>query len=142
LRAQLEEESARLGLAGDVHFLGFVSDTAEFFAGIDVLAMPSLYEGLGVAVLEAMAAGKPVIATRVGGLVESVVDDVTGILVPPRDPAALAAAIAKFARSHTLGSSMGQQGRERVRQEYSLEKMALQNESYYRALLGDSANLH
>jgi glycosyltransferase involved in cell wall biosynthesis len=142
LRAQLEEESVRLGLAGHVHFLGFVSDTAEFFAGIDVLAMPSLYEGLGVAVLEAMAAGKPVIATRVGGLVESVVDDVTGILVPPRDPAALAAAIAKFARSHTLGLSMGQQGRERVRQEYSLEKMALQNESYYRALLGDSANLH
>lgn len=136
LRNRLQEEAARLGLGNDVHFLGFVTDTAEFLASIDIFAMPSLYEGLGVAALEAMAAHKPVIATRVGGLAESVLDDVTGILVPPRDAAALAAAIAKLARSRSLCQSMGQQGCDRVRQLYSLEKMALENESYYYALLG------
>ena len=142
LRARLEEETARLGLGDEVQFLGFVTDTAEFFSGIDIFAMPSLYEGLGVAALEAMAAAKPVIATRVGGLVESVLDDVTGVLVPPQDPTALAAAIAKVARSPGLAQSMGKQGRERVRQQYSLEKTALENESYYHMLLGSSSKLN
>ncbi len=72
MRTQLEEEVARLDLGEEVHFLGFVADTAQFLAGTDIFAMPSLYEGLGVAVLEAMAAGKAVVATRVGGLMESV----------------------------------------------------------------------
>ena len=135
LRAQLEEEAARLGLGDDMQFLGFISDTAEFLASVDLLAMPSLYEGLGVAALEAMAAGKALVASRVGGLAESVLDGVTGFLVPPRDPAALAAAIAKLARSRSLAETMGTQGRERVRQNFSLENMALQNESFYYELL-------
>ena len=142
LRARLEEKTVSLGLRHEVQFLGFVTDTAAFFSSIDIFAMPSLYEGLGVAALEAMAAAKPVIATRVGGLVESVLDDVTGVLVPPRDPAALASAIAKLARSPVLAQSMGQQGRERVRRHYSMEKMALQNESYYHAILGSPSNLN
>jgi glycosyltransferase involved in cell wall biosynthesis len=135
LRAQLEERAARLGLGDDVQFLGFVSDTAEFLASVDFLAMPSLYEGLGVAALEAMAAGKAIVASRVGGLTESVLDGVTGVLVPARDPAALAAGIAKLARSRSLAEAMGNQGRERVRQHFSLENMALQNESFYYELL-------
>jgi len=142
LRARLEEETARLGLADDVQFFGFVTDTSEFLSSIDIFAMPSLHEGLGVAALEAMAAAKPVIATQVGGLVESVLDEVTGILVPPRDAAALASAIARLARSPVLARSMGQQGRERVRRRYSLETMALENESYYRALLAVPSNSH
>ncbi len=71
-----------LDCGDEVSFLGFVADTPAFLADIDLFVMPSLFEGLGVAVLEAMAAGKPVIATRVGGLTESVIDGVTGILVP------------------------------------------------------------
>ena len=140
LRVRLEEQATHLGLGEDVRFLGFVTDIAEFFAGIDIFAMPSLYEGLGVAALEAMAASKPIIATRVGGLVESVVDNVTGILVPPRDPAALAAALAKLIRAPGLVLSMGKQGRELVRQRYSLEQMAMQNESYYQALVARPAH--
>jgi glycosyltransferase involved in cell wall biosynthesis len=135
MRARLEEDVARLRLGNEVQFLGFVADTAQFLASIDIFAMPSLFEGLGVAALEAMAAGKAVVATRVGGLTESVVDGVNGLLVPPRDPASLAAAIARLARSRSLAESMGRQGRERVRQNFSLENMALQNESYYYELL-------
>jgi glycosyltransferase involved in cell wall biosynthesis len=136
LRARLEEDVARLGLGKEVHFVGFVSDAVEFLAAVDLLAMPSLYEGLGVAALEAMAAGRAVVATQVGGLTESIVDGVTGVFVPPRDSAALAAAIAKLARSRPLARSMGNQGRERVRQHFSLENMARMNESYYYELLG------
>ena len=138
-RARLEQEVARLGLGEEVHFLGFVTDTAEFLAGIDIFVMPSLHEGLGVAALEAMAAGKAVVATRVGGLTESVVDGINGLLVPPLDPAGLASAIAKLARSRSLAHTMGEQGRERVRQNFSLENMARQNESYYYELLAASS---
>jgi glycosyltransferase involved in cell wall biosynthesis len=142
LRIQLENQVAHLGLADNVRFPGFITNSAEFLAGIDIFAMPSLHEGLGVAALEAMAAGKPVVATRVGGLTESVIDGVTGFSVPPRDSAALAAAIAKLARSPELAHSMGEQGRERVRRHFSLVDMADQNESYYYDLLGSSLGLH
>ena len=139
LRGQLEAEAKRLGLGEEVRFLGFVGDSAGFLADIDVLAMPSLYEGLGVAALEAMAAGKPVVAARVGGLPESVLDGVTGFLVPPRDAEGLAAALAALAGSPGLVESLGRQGRARARQVFSLQNMALQNESYYRQLLADPA---
>jgi len=139
LRSQLEQQAADLGLRDEVSFLGFVSDTAEFLANVDLFAMPSLYEGLGVAALEAMAAGKAVIATRVGGLSESVIDGVTGILIPPRDPKALAEAIAKLVRTPDLAVAMGKQGRERVLQYFTLERMATQNESFYYEILGAPA---
>ena len=136
LRRQLEEDAHRFGLTEQVTFLGFVQDTVSFLAAIDILAMPSLHEGLGVAALEAMAAGRPVVASRSGGLSEAVVDGVTGILVPPRDASALAAAIAKLAGAPEWARALGAQGRTRARDAYSLEQMARQNELYYRELLG------
>jgi glycosyltransferase involved in cell wall biosynthesis len=135
LRRHLENEVKRLGLGAEVSFLGFVEDTAGFFGEVDLLAMPSLHEGLGVAALEAMAAGKPVIASRVGGLQEAVLDGITGILIPPRDPNALASAIAKLAAAPASAESMGRQGRARVGETFSLQRMALRNERYYRELL-------
>ncbi len=136
LRQQLERETASLGLNDDVKFLGFVRDTPAFLAGIDFFVMPSLFEGLGVAALEAMAAGKPVIASRVGGLAESVVDDVTGLLVAPGDDAQLAEAIEKLHREPACAAALGRDGRERVQRQFSLEQMALGNETYYYELLG------
>jgi glycosyltransferase involved in cell wall biosynthesis len=138
LRETLEAESRRLGLGADVRFVGFVGDPAEFLSGIDIFAMPSLHEGLGVAVLEAMAAGKPVVAARVGGLAESVLDGVTGILIPARDPDALARALAQLAQSRDMAQSMGRRGRERAQDVFSLENTAAQNELYYRELLAVS----
>ncbi|HEX7232242.1 MAG TPA: glycosyltransferase family 4 protein [Candidatus Binatia bacterium] len=136
LRHQLERQAAHLGLQQEVQFLGFIGDIAKFLADIDIFVMPSLHEGLGVAVLEAMAAGKPVIASRVGGLIESVADDVTGILVPPANAAALAQAIAKVARAHSLAKEMGQQGQRRIERHFTLKQMAAANETYYYELLG------
>ncbi|MGE5218539.1 MAG: glycosyltransferase family 4 protein [Chloroflexota bacterium] len=139
LRSALEAEAARAGLRDEVSFVGFIDDPAAFLADIDLVAMPSLFEGLGVAALEAMAAAKPVIAFNVGGLAESVVDGFTGLLVPPRDAGALASAIAKLVGSPGLAETMGLQGRERVRQHFSLDNMARQNESYYFELLNAPA---
>ncbi len=136
LRQQLERNAASLGLKDDVEFLGFVHDTAAFLAGIDLFVMPSLFEGLGVAALEAMAAGKPVIASRVGGLVESVIDDETGLLIAPGDDAQLADAIEKLYREPARAVALGRQGRERVQRHFSVEQMALRNEDYYYELLG------
>jgi len=139
LKSKLEETVRSLDLAEDVRFVGFVSDVAQFLAGVDIFASPSLYEGLGVAVLEAMAAGKPIVATNVGGLAESVIDSVTGILIPPRDAQALAAAIAKLVEEKSLARQMGRKGAKQVQENFTLEKMAMKNEAYYYALLDGKA---
>jgi glycosyltransferase involved in cell wall biosynthesis len=131
LKESLEEMTLQLGLKEDVHFLGFVADMPGFLASVDVVVLPSLFEGLGVSVLEAMAAGKAVIASRVGGLPELVVDAATGLLVEPRDVAGLANAIAKLARDRTLIRSMGESGRERLQKHFTMEQMARKNEDYY-----------
>ncbi len=136
LRADLERRTADEELQDTVNFVGFVSDAAEFLAGVDIFVMPSLYEGLGVAALEAMAGGKPVIASRVGGLAESVIDGETGILVPPRDSAALADAIAKLVGEPERARGMGRKGRVRVLEHFSMEQMAKRNEAFYYELLG------
>ena len=135
LKRGLEEMVETLGLSGEVRFVGFVADVPAFLAGVDIFVMPSLYEGLGVAVLEAMAAGKPVVAANVGGLAESVIDSVTGFLVPPRDSQALAEALAKLAGEKSLAHEMGKRGAARAREHFSLETMAASNEAYYYALL-------
>lgn len=138
-RAALEALASRLGLSDRVRFLGFVPEPAVFLAAVDMVALPSLYEGLGVAALEAMAAGKPVVATRVGGLAESVIDGVTGFLVPPKDAPALAEAIAMLVRHPARAAAMGERGREHVARNFSLVETARRNEVFYYDLL-DSAS--
>jgi glycosyltransferase involved in cell wall biosynthesis len=88
-----------------------------------------------VAVLEAMAAGKPVVASRVGGLAESVLEGQTGLLVAPRDGRALADAVAKLIADLPSARQMGQRGRQRVLENFTLRQMAAQNEAYYYELL-------
>ena len=139
LKKSLEAMVQTLGLREEVCFVGFISDVPAFLAGVDIFAMPSLYEGLGVAVLEAMAAGKAIVATNVGGLAESVIDSMTGFLVPPRDSQGFADAIAKLAGEKSLAYEMGQRGAARVREHFSLETMAAKNEAYYYALLEGDA---
>jgi glycosyltransferase involved in cell wall biosynthesis len=134
-RESLERMVHRLGLQEDVTFMGFVSDIPTFLSGVDVFVLPSLYEGLGVAAIEAMAAGKPVVASRVGGLPELIDDAVTGFLVPPGDPSALAGAISRVLPQKGALDSMGVRARERVRQHFTLEQMAKKNEDFYYELL-------
>ena len=93
LRPELEAQARSLGVDGRVRFLGYRDDVANLLRDCDVFVLPSLYEGLPLSILEAMAAAKPVIATQIGGTDEAVIHGETGLLVPPADPPALAAAI-------------------------------------------------
>ncbi|HUC98994.1 MAG TPA: glycosyltransferase family 4 protein [Candidatus Polarisedimenticolaceae bacterium] len=134
-KAQLQSIVQTLGLQEEVSFVGFVQDVPEFLCSINVLVLPSLYEGLGVAALEAMAAGKPVVATRVGGLAESIIDGETGFLVPPQNAVALADAIERLVADPAMARAMGRKGAARVLSNFTTEQMATQNEAYYYALL-------
>jgi glycosyltransferase involved in cell wall biosynthesis len=140
VRRQLEDRVKVLNLEDEVRFCGFVSDAPGILSQIDIFILPSLYEGLGVAVLEAMAAGKPVIASRVGGLPELIADGETGLLVAPKNTEGLAQAIARLAGEKSLAREMGRRGAERARASFSLEKMASQNEAYYYELVGAPAH--
>ncbi len=118
----LAEAAAPLG--GAVCFAGFRRDVAACLAAADVVVLPSLREGLGVAALEAMAASRPLAASRVGGLAEVVVHEETGLLVPPGDPAALATALARLAGDRALRARLGDAGRARVLARYTSAQMA------------------
>jgi glycosyltransferase involved in cell wall biosynthesis len=134
-RKRLEDLSRQLRLDTEIEFLGFVEDTPTFLAGVDIFVLPSLHEGLGVAVLEAMAAGKPVVASRVGGLSDVVIDGRTGLLVPPADAEALSEAIAALIAEPSRARAMGLAAAARAREHFALELMAARNEEYYFELL-------
>lgn len=134
-RADLERQAQQLGIAGAVTFAGLRDDVPQLLALLDVFVLTSLWEGLPNAVLEAMGAGLPVVATAVGGTPEAVVNGETGLLVPPRDPDALAQAINNLLHMPDLRRKMGQAGRERVAQYFSVECMVKRTEELYQKLL-------
>jgi glycosyltransferase involved in cell wall biosynthesis len=128
-RSRLATLAASLGLRDTVHFHGNVAQPASLYDRADIFVLPSHSEGSPNALLEAMAAGLPVIATQVGGVAEIVEHDRTGLLVPPDDPHALAAALARLAGDRRLRRRLGDAARAHVRLACSLEARA-------RALLG------
>jgi glycosyltransferase involved in cell wall biosynthesis len=130
-RAALARLTRELGLESRVRFLGELGQVADVLAALDLFVLPSRHEGLGVAVLEAMAAGVPVVASAVGGLPEAVDDGRTGLLVPPEDPRALGVAIAELAADVERARRMGIAGRARVLAEFSMERMADAYEALY-----------
>jgi glycosyltransferase involved in cell wall biosynthesis len=131
LLGQLKAEAAELGLDGKVKFLGFRDDIPELLQELDIFVLPSLSEGLPLSALEAMAAGKPVVATDVGGTHEAVIDRHTGLLVPPEDPQALSEGILCLLRQPELAKIFGDAGRKRVEQIFSLETMIKRYEELY-----------
>jgi len=135
LRERLEAKAKGLGLESRVRFLGYRRDVANLLAASDIFALPSLWEGMSNAILEAMAAAKPVVATAVDGAVEQVEDGVTGLLVPPGDAKALAGAILELARDPRKAQEMGTKGREKVRREFTLDRMTEAYFELYRTLL-------
>jgi sugar transferase (PEP-CTERM/EpsH1 system associated) len=134
-QAALERMSRRLGISERVRFLGDRADVPGLLRGMDVFVLPSLWEGMPNAALEAMAVGLPVVATAVGGTSEVVVDGVTGLLVQPGDPDALAQSIARLLRDPDLRHKMGQAGRERVVKHFSVGRTVEQTERLYEQLL-------
>ena len=120
-----------LGLASKVHFLGSRRDVPDLLNAMDIFVLPSYSEGVSLALLEAMAAGLPVIATAVGGLPEVVEDGATGLLIPPRDAAALARALTRLLADPAWAKTLGDQARLHVREHFSLERLGLEiNEIY------------
>jgi glycosyltransferase involved in cell wall biosynthesis len=115
-RAALEKQARETGLARRVHFLGRADrqKAIALFKGCAFFVLPSRMEPFGIVNLEAMAAGKAVVASRTGGVPEVVLDDETGLLVPPGDPAALAAAISRLVADEPLRQRLGAAGRRRV----------------------------
>jgi glycosyltransferase involved in cell wall biosynthesis len=129
--AGLRSLAAELGIAPRVHLLGYREDTPDLLAASDIYALSSLYEGQSLALIEAMAAGLPIAATHVGGNPEVLGQaDRDGLLVPPSDPAALAAALARLAGDRALRAQLGAAARARARTEFSLTTMV----GRYRAL--------
>jgi glycosyltransferase involved in cell wall biosynthesis len=137
LRPELEQLSRRLNVSDSVEFVGWKRDAAEFLREIDILAMPSLWEAFGLSAAEAMAMGKPVIASRIEGLPEVVAEGETGILIPPADPGALARAIVELADNPARQRTMGRQGRARVERLFTLRGMIARHETFYESLLAN-----
>jgi glycosyltransferase involved in cell wall biosynthesis len=142
LRASLEAQARSLGVEERVKFLGYRTDIADLLAGCDVFVLPSLYEGLPLSILEAMSAGKPVIATHIGGTDEAVIAGETGLLVPPANPTALATAIRSVLTDRPLAQRLASAGRARVEQEFSAAKMVQQVIAVYDELLAKREVAH
>jgi glycosyltransferase involved in cell wall biosynthesis len=134
-RAALEAQAREAGVGERVHFLGYRDDVPDLLAACDVFALPSLYEGLPLSVMEAMAAGKPVVASAIGGTDEAVVHGETGLLVPTRDPDALAEAIGACLSDREMARRFGEAGSKRARREFSAESMVQQITGLYDELL-------
>jgi glycosyltransferase involved in cell wall biosynthesis len=128
---QVKSRIAALGLEGRFEFLGYVPDVRTLLAQIKVLALPSVAEGLGLVGLEAMAMGKPVVASDIGGPRETIVDGVTGLRVAPGDTGAFADAIVRLLSDDDLRRRMGEKGRERVVSGFSNRTMIARLEQVY-----------
>jgi glycosyltransferase involved in cell wall biosynthesis len=132
-RGRLQAASVEYGLEHHVHFLGYRSDARDWLAACDVYVNTSISEGISLTILEAMAAGLPVIATRVGGTPE-ILDAACGILVPARNPQAVAAALVQLAREPERRRKLGHAARVRVEERFTLERMIQQYCDVYRAV--------
>jgi glycosyltransferase involved in cell wall biosynthesis len=135
-REALAAQANALGVADRVDFLGHRTDVAQLLACSDVVVLPSLYEGLPLSVLEAMASERPVVATAVGGTDEAVVDGETGFLVPPGDPASLADALKKVLDDPELARRLARAGKHRAETLFSARHMVEQVTAVYDDLLG------
>jgi glycosyltransferase involved in cell wall biosynthesis len=125
-----------LGLEARVHFTGQRTDVARILRAVDVVVVPSrLPEPFGTIQIEAMAAGKPLVSTAAGGNVEVVEHGRTGLLVPPGDPYAIAAAVCSLLGQPQLRRRMGEAGRTRVSERFTVERMAADIVSAYRVVL-------
>ena len=141
-RRELEVLAWELGLEKDVLFLGSRQDIPQLLALMDAAVLPSLEEGFPNAVLEAMAARKPLVASRVGGVPEAVVHGETGLLVPPKDPAALAEAIRWLLEHPVEAARFGEAGRRRVTERFELTGMVRQYEAVYERLVAEKCPDH
>jgi glycosyltransferase involved in cell wall biosynthesis len=137
-RPELERRAHELGVIRETLFLGYQEDVAPFYAAFDALVLPSSNEGTPVSAIEALAAGRPVVATRVGGVPDVVQEGEDGFLVEPGATADLAERLAQLARDPELRERMGRAGRRRVLPRYAVERLVDDVDRLYRSLLDAS----
>jgi glycosyltransferase involved in cell wall biosynthesis len=137
LRSVLEAETKKRGLSSKVFFLGTRKPITPILKALDLFLLPSLWEGFSMAILEAMAAGVPVIATRVGGAGEVIASGRDGLLIPPGDAQSLAKAIQDVLEHRDKYKEMARNGRERVRQHFSQEQHMMALQTLYLQVLGE-----
>lgn len=130
-REWLETQSRAAGLEKQVHFLGWRKDAPALMAGLDILLAPSLWEGFGLVLLEAMAQQTPIIASAVSAIPEVVVDRETGLLVPPRDVKTLSAALDELLKDAALRQHMGLMGRDRLESVFDAKRMVKETIALY-----------
>ena len=136
LRNDLEQRALSLGLANKIHFLGQLEDVGSLLTAADAVVLPSLWEGLPLALLEALVRARPVTATAVGGVPEVLEDDVHGQLVPPGDAIALADALERFHRKPDRAMRLGRTGAERVRADFTWRAVVQGFEGLYDDVCG------
>jgi glycosyltransferase involved in cell wall biosynthesis len=139
-RERLEQRAHDLGLARSCLFLGYQEDVAGWYAVCDAVVLTSASEGTPVTIIEALAAGRPVVATSVGGVPDVVDQGETGFLVQPGDTVAMADRLATLARDPELRARMGGSGRERVLRRYAVERLVDDVDVLYRELLGTASS--
>jgi glycosyltransferase involved in cell wall biosynthesis len=137
-RERTEQLASDLELMERCLFLGYQDDVAPFYAAFDALVLPSANEGTPVSVIEALAGSRPVVATRVGGVPDVVRDGVDGFLVEPGDVEALADRLGRLAADPELARRMGEAGRARVLERYSVQRLVGDVDALYRRLLADA----
>lgn len=135
LREELRAQVEKLNLGQWVHFLGNRNDVPDLLAASELFVLPSLWEGLSMALLEAMAAGKPIVATAVSGTTQVMIPGKTGLVVPPRDSRALADAVIQLLSNPAQAQMMGQAARQHAKMNFSAQKQADEHLVLYHSLL-------
>ena len=135
IKHHLEALSHKLKIGRHLIFAGFRKDIKQILSAIDMLVIPSVLEGFPIITLEGMAMTKPIIATNIDGIKEQIIDGKTGILIPHKDPSAIAEAILKLSKDEQCAQNIGWEARKRVEKEFSLEKMVNTTEQIYQSLI-------
>lgn len=133
-RRELEREISALGLAEHVFLIGFVPEAGRYLKALDLFVLPSLKEGLPYALMEAMAAELPIVASRVGGVPDLIQHEKTGLLVPPKDPARLAAAMQELSSRRDWSETLGRAAWRKVNSEFRIETMIERTRALYESV--------
>ena len=137
LRKELEYKAKKMDILDKVLFLGFYKNISELINIFDVFLLSSLNEGLPLVLIEAMAAGKPIVATKVGGVSEVVANGETGFLVPPKEPDKIAEMTITILRNLELAKKFGEAGRRRAKEKFSLNRMVNEYQNVYEECLAN-----
>jgi len=135
----LENLVKKLNIKDKVYFLGNISGARDYIKNFKIFVLPSLFEPFGLVILEAFSAKVPVIATKVGGIPEIIIDGIDGILVPPKDINALSTAIVTLIEKENLRYELAQNGYEKFINEFTSTKMAKRTRAVYVEILSNSS---